>query len=279
MLKFSTFQAMVLQMRKEVIIESSAKSLMDDARKDYLVYILVERGDCRFAFHQQSYEASQGDLITLRRLGLLTSFHASDSFVAKIVYVQTPFIDRCAAIDHHKVRGFLNIWLNPVIRLSKEQINICKDDFRQIELRLSQKNHNFYEEQLLTAVQSALLDILDFETHDGIIPESPGQASSLMSRFIEMLNDGAFLEHREVTYYSTRLCVSSKYLSEISKRTTGYPANYWINRYTAQAILKKLRDKSLSILQIAELFNFSSPSYFSRYVQKNLGKNPSELRD
>ena len=67
-----------------------------------------------------------------------------------------------------------------------------------------------------------------------------------MNRFLKMLEEGTYREHREVTYYADCLCVTSKYLSEVSKKVSGYAANYWINRYTILDITRLLRDKSLN---------------------------------
>lgn len=91
--------------------------------------------------------------------------------------------------------------------------------------------------------------------------------------------DGTYRQHREVSYYADRLCVTSKYLSEVSKKVSGYAANYWINRYTALDIARLLKDKSLTFVRISDMFGFSSPAYFSRYVQRNLGMNPTEYRE
>ena len=67
-------------------------------------------------------------------------------------------------------------------------------------------------------------------------------------------------------------------LSEISKSITGNTAHWWINRFTVLDISRQQRDRSLSFVDISELFNFSSPAYFSRYVQRYLGSSPSEYR-
>lgn len=52
------------------------------------------------------------------------------------------------------------------------------------------------------------------------------QNASLMNRFLAMLEDGAYRTHREVSYYADILCVTPKYLSEVSKRVSGFAANY-----------------------------------------------------
>ena len=82
-----------------------------------------------------------------------------------------------------------------------------------------------------------------------------------------------------MTWYADQLFVTSKYLSEVSKKTSGYAANFWINRYTTLDISRLLRDKRLTFVQISDIFGFSSPAYFSRYVAHNLGMNPTEYRD
>lgn len=94
-----------------------------------------------------------------------------------------------------------------------------------------------------------------------------------------MLENGDYRTNREVIYYADILCVTPKYLSEISKKVSGYPANYWINRYTSLDIARLLRDKTLTFVQISDMFHFSSPAYFSRYVQRTLGLNPSQYRE
>lgn len=75
------------------------------------------------------------------------------------------------------------------------------------------------------------------------------------------------------------LAVSPKYLSEVSKKVGGYAANHWINRYTILDTTRLLRDKSLTFVQISDLFGFSPAAYFSRYVRQHPGVKPSDCRD
>lgn len=99
-----------------------------------------------------------------------------------------------------------------------------------------------------------------------------------MKRFIDLLERGDYRKNRDVAYYADKLCVTPKYLSEVSKKLSGRSAGFWIDRYTTIALSRLLRNKQLSLTDISDQFGFSSQSHFSRYVQKNLGVNPSELR-
>ena len=48
--------------------------------------------------------------------------------------------------------------------------------------------------------------------------------------------------------------------------------------HTVPILKGYLGDERLSLTQIAELMNFASLSYFSRYCTKHLGQSPSEYR-
>ena len=41
------------------------------------------------------------------------------------------------------MKGQLSLFLNPVMRLDREQQDICKKDFENIEYRFNNENHNF----------------------------------------------------------------------------------------------------------------------------------------
>ena len=64
----------------------------------------------------------------------------------------------------------------------------------------------------------------------------------------------------------------------MSKQVSGESANYWINRFTVLDISRLLRARQMDFVEIADLFGFSSASYFSRYVQRYLGETPSDYR-
>ena len=48
-----------------------------------------------------------------------------------------------------------------------------------------------------------------------------------------MLERGDFRQNRDIGYYADKLCVTSKYLSEVCKKVSGLPAAFWITRYTS----------------------------------------------
>ena len=95
----------------------------------------------------------------------------------------------------------------------------------------------------------------------------------------------AFLVHRlrDNGYATLRIPLERHLGSSLAilraKKASGFAANYWINRFTHIEITRLLRNKELSIAQISDQLNVSSPAYFTRYVKNAFGKSPQELRD
>lgn len=263
---------------KDVIIEDSLSGIGSDTYAEYLAHALCLRGSCTFTFNGRDFELHENDLMIIRKGKLIDNIRPSEDFEVRTLYVTATFIDLCTPQTNYGMKGSMALFLNPVMHLDNEQRFVCERDFRWIAYRLGQINHAFYRELLINAVQSAILDFFDFHSYINKESSVSTQTALLMGRFLEMLENGDYRHNREVTYYAEALCVTPKYLSEVSKKASGYPANYWINRYTSLDIARLLRNKKLSFVQISDMFHFSSPAYFSRYVQRNLGLNPTQYR-
>lgn len=268
-----------MEYKKDIIVANRLGVVRMDSEEEYLAHLLCLEGTCRYLFNEKEFELHAGDLSIVRNRKQIGNIRSSDDFRCKIIYATPGFIELCTPQSNYGMKGQLALFLDPVMHLSPEQQIVCRRDFELLELRIKDTEHRFYREILINAMQTAILDFYDF--HARIYGESDvsTQNASIMNRFLKMLEEGSFREHREVSYYADCLCVTAKYLSEVSKKVSGYAANYWINRYTALDISRLLRDKSLSFVQISDMFGFSSPAYFSRYVQQNLGVKPSDYRE
>ena len=264
---------------KDIIVTDTLGVIRTDIEEEYLAHLLCLGGTCKFVFNAKEFELHPGDLSIVRRRSMIEKIRPANDFSCKIIYAKPGFIELSTPQSNYATKGQLSLFNNPIVHLTPEQQIVCKRDFDILEQRIKDTEHRFYRETLINAMQTAILDFFDFHARFYGENDISTQNASIMNRFLTMLEAGEYREHREVTYYADRLCVTSKYLSEVSKKASGYAANYWINRYTILDISRQLRNKSLTFVQISDMFGFSSPAYFSRYVQQNLGVKPSDYRD
>ena len=266
-------------MAENLIIRHTIDSLGDADISLYLTHLFCLDGTAMITFNEKEFAIEKGGCCIIRATQLIESWSVSEDFSCSIVYADPQFIEKATPRSNYGIRGSLSLFNTPVFHLNDDEYERCKEDYERIEKCLANPDHRFFEEVKLNAMQALILDFFDFharqnDQEDDI--QTPN--AQLMWRFIMMLERGDYRQNREVSYYASELCVAPKYLSEISKQISGNSANYWINRFTILDISRLLRDKQLDFVEIADLFNFSSDSYFTRYVQRYLGESPSEYR-
>lgn len=261
-----------------VIISDSLDDLGSEHIRHYLAHALCLGGRMEFDFNGQHFEFAHGDLMIMRKTALISDLQQSDDFRAKVIYIDNGFIEQCTPQSNYGMRGQMALFLNPVMHLEEAQYELCVQDFNSVEFR-SHATGPFFEEGLRCAIQLMIVDFFDFHASLYGQPHISPQYARLLNGFFAMLDAGDYRTRREVSHYASALCVTPKHLSEVCKKASGHSANFWINRYTTLDITRLLRDHSLSLTQISDMFHFSSPAYFSRYVIHNLGKAPSDFRE
>ena len=123
-----------------------------------------------------------------------------------------------------------------------------------------------------------MYDIFDAHAQRESTDSHTDRTAYIVKQLMALLSTGISRTERDVSYYAERLNVSPKYLSATIKRVTGHSVTSYIDRHTVPILKDYLNDERLSLTQIAELMNFTTLSYFSRYCTKHLGQSPSEYR-
>ena len=268
-----------MEQTENIIIEWSLGMVGKEAYEDYLSHALCTGGSCKFLFNGKEFELHKGDVMIVRKGKLMEKICPSEDFEVINILVRSEFIAASTPVQsNYGIKGQLALFLNPVMHLTEQQYGVCRKDYDNIIFRLSQTDHHFYNELLMNAVQTMILDFFDFHSHLYQESDVSVQYANIMTRFLQLLENGEYRRNREVAWYADKLCVTPKYLSQVTKEVSGYAANFWINRYTILDISRLLHDKSLTFVSISDMFGFSSPAYFSRYVLRYLGTNPTEYR-
>ena len=207
-----------------------------------------------------------------------SDFSDSGDFQGIFMSLSDLFITSIAIRSNYGIIGHLSLLQNPVMKLSFHDFRVCKQAMLCIRERMEDKGHLFREELLGSLLTAHILDLYDIHARRQEAVRLSEHITFLLRKFIELLYNGEYIRHRSLDFYASRLCITPHYLSEICKEVSGRPATYWIDRFTLLEITRLLWQKELSLTEIAEKLNFSSVSYFSRYVQKKIGISPSEYR-
>ena len=249
-----------------------------DRFSHYAIHVLCKKGNCSFEMSGNSFMIKEGDFVIWTHGKLVSEIAISEDFDVTVLYVSYQFVRKNYPNNDYDIIGNLALLQNPVLTLTSKEREICDNNLMQIAYRLPDTTHTFYHELLGCLVVAFFLDL--YNIHKRINSENPvsDQNALLLRRFVALLEAGEYRTNREVAYYASKLFVTPKYLSEVCKKVSGRPATFWIDRFTITEITRQLRNKKRTLTDISEEMNFSSISYFSRYVLRILGVSPTAYR-
>ena len=264
----------------DIILANSLAEVGSPRFRGYLCHAYCSAGSCRLVYNGRTHVMQTGDCMILSGPGeLMEQVSPSEDFSVEVVYVTQAFIETATPPgSNYGMRGHLALFDNPIISLTEPQQLVCQRNFAVIRERLAHTEHHFYRELMRNVVQTMILDFFEFHASRYGYDVITTQYRQLMDRFLALLERGDYRTHRDLAHYADALCITTKYLSEVSRKVSGFAANYWITRYTSLSISRELRNRERTISEISEAFGFSSTAHFHRFVQKNLGAKPSEFR-
>ncbi len=258
------------------------KSLSDYSFAQYadsVLHILCTGGNMSFSFQDVRYNVVPGDYVILTNPALASDFSESADFDAVIMSLSEAFITSMAIQSNYGIIGHMSLLQNPVMKLSPHDYRICLEDMWKLHERLNETQHLFREEMLGHLLLVHILDLYDIHAKSQAERNISERNGDLLRRFVELLYHKEYTQNRNLAHYASRLCITPHYLTEVCKKVSGKPATYWIDRFTTHEIARLLLQKEIPLKEIADRMNFSSLSYFSRYVQKQMGVSPSEYRN
>ena len=262
-----------------IMLYSTAEShkMPSDFLGRYHIHILCHAGKAQFSFMGNTYTMEEGDWVIWQMSSQIADALYSSDFKATFLLVSKDFLLEYNPEKVWASKAFVFIKKNPVFRLDDKGKAMIEYNFIQIKRRIAE-THLFQKEILGRQLQIFLLDLWEiYKNAMENIPPTDNSSALLFTRFMNMLPASSKTE-REVGFYADKLCVSAKYLSEVVKKSSGHPASYWINGYAMQEILSLLKRPDLTFAEISNQMNFYNPAHFTRFVTKQTGFSPTELR-
>ena len=111
--------------------------------------------------------------------------------------------------------------------------------------------------------------------HNAIRPES--RMEKIATGFLIMLQSN-YEDHQDVEFYAAQACVSVKYFTAVVKSLTSATPTEWINRMLTMRAKELLWMTDMTVSEISDRLNFSSPPVFIRFFLRRTGCTPKQYK-
>ena len=242
------------------------------------MHLLCTAGEGSFVFNERCYHIVKNDLVVIPMPARVSNIAAHDDMQVEWFAADYKFLQNLLPSNNYGIGGSISLNHDPVIKLTDEQASLLLADFHRLRDRMGDRHLLFYRELMGSLCLTMMYDIFEPHSQRDATDTHSDRTAYIVKQLMALLATGISRTERDVSYYAERLNVSPKYLSATIKRVTGHNVTSYIDRHTVPRLKDYLGDERLSLTQIAELMNFASLSYFSRYCTKHLGQSPSEYR-
>ena len=242
------------------------------------MHLLCTAGEGSFVFNERCYHVVKNDLVVIPMPARVSNIAAHADMQVEWFAADYKLLQNLLPSNNYSIGGSISLNQDPVIKLTDEQASHLLADFHRLRDRMGDRHLQFYHELMGSLCLTMMYDIFEAHAQRDVTDTHSDRTAYIVKQLMALLSTGISRTERDVSYYAKRLNVSPKYLSATVKRVTGHSVTSYIDRHTVPILKDYLNDERLSLTQIAELMNFASLSYFSRYCTKHLGQSPSEYR-
>lgn len=246
------------------------------------VQILCVHGNGVISTGAQCFHLQEMSEIIFWDGSIMQLLHSSDDFLVRMVlYPKRVFLQAAVSLDttfFNYMREFpLYNHGQEKDAQSWEKVNLWLD---MAKMLFTQPAGLFKERLELNFLQSMLMWIFSTIPDTYVsVARSYTRKQLLFHRFMHLIHEYALREH-QVGFYADRLCISSRYLNEITvEYSKGKTPKELIDEQLTVEIKVQLNKLDLSVEEVAGICCFPDSSYLSRFFKKHTGITPKEFRN
>lgn len=248
-------------------------------RADHLQIVVVLKGALELIADDGSLRVEEGEGLLVQPAVLRAFAHAPEGVQLRVLAMTTSFLGDLPWKPMQESLWRLTLERQGPIVLPAREVDRVAEPMQRLAQRIEHLGAHPRGREL---VQNTFMEVLlEFSASD-YCPEQQivlnnGRKDELVARFVELARE-QHVRRRRLAYYSDRLAVTSKHLSETVKDITGRTAVQVLDDLLVSRSKQLLHASSRSISEVAYDLAFGDPAVFSKFFKRMTGLSPRAFR-
>lgn len=241
-------------------------------------FTLVKRGHLRLQTNRQVVDFFQNELYVympgfdVKILNVSEDYEGMVLLVDEQMMYQSPVFRNMISISSLP----LAMTGTPKIHLKKENARVLEGIMLQIRRHIHQPNR-LSDELIQTYYSAFVYELTIVHDYAAVRGNVSKRQEDVFAQFYALMRQH-FVEHRDLAFYADKLHITTTYLSRVVQQLTHRTVVDFIDRALLNESAWLLRSTELSITQIADRLNFSSPAAFCKFFNRMTGSTPKSYR-
>ena len=258
------------------------KTLLTNEMQDTLAaysYTLVKNGWLKLLYNGRSLTLEKGDLYLYSPGFQVSIVEGSDDYKGVCLIADEGMTMEMPAVRDLVRASYLPVaeWGEPVVHVPDSHLHRLADRMSEV-IGYQFSSHRFRNEVLRNLYTLFLLDLNDLQACVVGTDTHKGRSTELFVNFMRLL-PVHFVEHRDIGFYASELCITTTHLSRVVRQITGRTVVYYINRMLLMEALWLLQTTNTPIATIADRLRFSDQASFSKFFTRMKGLSPTAYRN
>ena len=242
-------------------------------------FVVVDKGWMTIYYNGRELTFHPNDLYTYSPGLPVTVIATSDDFHGYCLMA-----DEHVTIEAPSVHDLLHLAYLPIVQLHEPKQTLAADAAQHLITKMREiigylHSDHIYKGEVLRMLYSIfLLDLQNAQNSAIVHRQTPQRVEEIFIGFIRLLPD-SFIEHHDIPFYASRLCISPVYLSRVVRQVSGRTVIDYINHMLMVEASFLLRTSNLSIAQIADRLHFADTPSFSKFFSRMKGMSPRAYRE
>lgn len=259
-------------------------------RLDGVVMLFCINGSISLSVNLNEHEIKQGQLIICTAGDIVKVSRLDDSGSKDWRFVMLAMSHRYASELRIDFKHILNEGVfpleTPVISVNENTQEILGDHLKLIA-RIAAEKGEMYKDSVRSLV-SSMVSVLANQWFAEIGNLKAGRDAGnetrsshkrlVFEQFLKLVSEN-YSQHRQMTFYADRLCLSPKYLSKLVKEVSGKSAPEWIESHVMLEAKHLLKYSHMSIKEVVYRLNFPNQTAFYKYFKAHTGMTPTDYRN
>ena len=243
------------------------------------VFTLVDKGWMRILYNGRELTFTPNDLYIYSPGLPLIVVATSEDFHGLCLIA-----DEYAALDDPIVHNLVRIANLPIVQLHEPKQTLPDNAAQRLSGRMLEMIHyihsdHIYKAEVLKMLYAIfLLDLQNVQGRTIVDRQIPQRVEEIFIGFVSLLPEH-FIQHHDISFYASTLCISPVYLSRVVRQVSGRTVMDYINHMLLMEASFLLRTSKLSIAQISDRLHFADTPSFSKFFSRLKGLSPREFRE
>lgn len=242
------------------------------------VFVCLE-GYAEIEIDARSYKFTQNNIIEIFPGQILACYTKSDDFTIAFFNFTYPLIDE---VLYRLPTEFIGLLKETAIYqlADAERKEIIADYFIPTNKVFTDSSNICRRDMILNLLHNFYLNLYSKAVLNNKINSNKRQhkrKKELQDVFYKLIK--YHTATRNVSFFADKLCITPKYLSIITKETTGLSAKDIIDKFAITELKLRLKSTSTPLKVIAEQLNYPSEAFLCKYFKKHTGITPSHFRN